>query len=482
MKNSQLVDGVSGGVKKDRLFIAVVSTGQSGHINPALNICKELCKRGHQVAVYTEDFVKNDFEKKIKQTGSECVFLDMQGNTFESLLAKSKMDGPGLFFDLEQMMLPVLEKKFAKSKPDVVLTDFATLAGASAAEICGIPLLINVPGPLSMMRGFLGWPDASTTWKLFGFFMTRQRLNLMTFAASMNIARFGTFGRRMNHYLANGAVMLVHTVWGLDQTAPLFPNIVMTGPVLPPALDLREQLAKEHVELHQFLRESDGAGAVYVTTGSHVKLHEWQVRVLYNGLKKEKGIRVVWSLKEELQQFLPVKDDPDFFISKWTPQAELLQDPAIKVVISHCGWGGTLETITAGKPIVAIPFLGDQPINATLLKDVGAAELIGKIPGVMDTPPNPWKEGSMTEDTVYSAVSKVMRNPSYTEAAQKLMRASQATGGVVAAAQQIEWAGWYGTSHLKPVNFKNSTASNPWTGVLLAVVAGVGAAVWLYRK
>jgi hypothetical protein len=38
------------------------------------------------------------------------------------------------------------------------------------------------------------------------------------------------------------------------------------------------------------------------------------------------------------------QDDPDFFISKWTPQAELLQDPAVKAVITHCGWGGTLES------------------------------------------------------------------------------------------------------------------------------------------
>eukprot|EP00438_Fugacium_kawagutii_P004453 Skav232376 [mRNA] locus=scaffold1077:86180:88430:+ [translate_table: standard] len=374
---SQLVDGASS-VKKERLFIAVVSTGQSGHMNPMLNICKELCKRGHQVTVYTEDFAKKDFEKKIKQTGSEGVFLDMQGNTLEDIKTEAKKRGSVLFLYMEEIMLPALEKEFAKGKPDVVLADFATLAGASASESFDIPLLINVPGPLRMMRAFLALPDATTGWKLFGFFMQRQRLNLETFAALINIQHFASMGRKLQHHVARGAVMLVHTIWGLDQPAPVFPNLVMTGPVLPPAVDLREQLAKEHVELHRFLRESDGPGAVY---------------------------------------------------------------------------------------------------------DVGVAELIGKIPGVMDTAPNPYKEGWMTEDTVYSAVSKVMRNPSYTEAAQRFMRASQASGGVAAAAQQTEWAGWYGTAHLKPVNFKNFSGSNPWTGLLLAVVAGVGAAVlWTCRK
>ena len=47
-----------------------------------------------------------------------------------------------------------------------------------------------------------------------------------------------------------------------------------------------------------------------------------------------------------------------------------------------------------------------------------------------------------------------MGNPSYTKAAQKLMKASQACGGVEAAAQQVEWAARYGIGHLKPTNFK----------------------------
>ena len=103
-----------------------------------------------------------------------------------------------------------------------------------------------------------------------------------------------------------GAIVLVQTIWGLDLTTPVYPNMVVTGPVLPPATHLRDRLAKEHGELHKFLRASSG-GVVYVTTGSLAKLHDWQVRVLYKGLKKTK-FRVVWSLKEDQQKCLPVKD------------------------------------------------------------------------------------------------------------------------------------------------------------------------------
>ena len=49
--------------KKDTLSIAVVCTAHSGHMLPVLNICTELCKRGHGVKVYTAEYAKDEFEK-----------------------------------------------------------------------------------------------------------------------------------------------------------------------------------------------------------------------------------------------------------------------------------------------------------------------------------------------------------------------------------------------------------------------------------
>lgn len=62
-----------------------------------------------------------------------------------------------MFLYLEEIMVPALRKEFAKSKPDVVMTDFATIAGATVAEEMDIPLVINLPGPLSMLRTFVEW-------------------------------------------------------------------------------------------------------------------------------------------------------------------------------------------------------------------------------------------------------------------------------------------------------------------------------------
>jgi len=80
---------------------------------------------------------------------------------------------------------------------------------------------------------------------------------------------------------------------------------------------------------------------------------------MYDGLKKV-GCRVVWSLKGRK---LP-EEDPNFWVSPWVPQIELLAHPALKAGLTHCGFGGTLEFIGAAVPIVAFPHFGDQPANA----------------------------------------------------------------------------------------------------------------------
>ncbi|EOD37205.1 hypothetical protein EMIHUDRAFT_252162 [Emiliania huxleyi CCMP1516] len=193
------------------------------------------------------------------------------------------------------------------------------------------------------------------------------------------------------------------------------------------------------------------------TTAYRLPLYPWQVEAIFHGLKQAK-CRVVWGLKEAAQAHLPSSTDPDFYISKWIPQAALLQD-------------STLECVVASKPIVAIPFFGDQPENANLLVGAGAGEYIGKVPaGGMDM--NPYKEGDFTAKTVATAVAKIMANPDYTKAVAKMAKSSRASGGAEAAAQQIEWAARFGTCQLHyPLK-----RTNPLSGLLLAA-AGFAALV-----
>lgn len=41
--------------------------------------------------------------------------------------------------------------------------------------------------------------------------------------------------------------------------------------------------------------------------------------------------------------------------------------------LTHCGFGGTVEFVAAGLPVLAFHHFGDQPINADLLVEAGMA-------------------------------------------------------------------------------------------------------------
>ena len=49
----------------------------------------------------------------------------------------------------------------------MVVTDFATLAGGAVADDLSLPLVINLPGPLSLLRAMCGMVDARPIMILF---------------------------------------------------------------------------------------------------------------------------------------------------------------------------------------------------------------------------------------------------------------------------------------------------------------------------
>jgi len=190
-----------------------------------------------------------------------------------------------------------------------------------------------------MVNSLLGLMDSSTHSAAFGFHFGRTTFSMFSVLAFFNIKGVRDMTKHLGEYIGGkGALTLVQTVWGLDRPQPLPPSIVVTGPVLPSPGDLRETLTREYPELRTFLKGSP-TGVVLVTTGSLAQLYPWQVEAIFHGLKQAK-CRVVWGLKEAAQAHLPSSTDPDFYISKWIPQAALLQDSAVRVVITHCGWGG----------------------------------------------------------------------------------------------------------------------------------------------
>ena len=141
-----------------------------------------------------------------------------------------------------------------------------------------------------------------------------------------------------------------------------------------------EQFKEKDEKLFEWMNEAqeNGQAVVYLSLGSMCSWTEWEILALYKGLKNLKA-RVIWSTK--VPELHPNKEDPDWWITSWAPQMEILAHPAMKVGLTHGGFGGVLEFLCAGKPMVLFPHFGDQGYNAELIEKIGCGKSL--VPSTM---------------------------------------------------------------------------------------------------
>lgn len=224
----------------------------------------------------------------------------------------------------------------------------------------------------------------------------------------------------------------------------------MTGPLTKPAGKLMEVLEEKDAELFAWLNEAqeNGEDVVYVSLGSIVKWQQWCVDTVYFGLKKL-GCKVIWSLKN----FELPEENPNFWVRPWIPQVEILAHPALKTGITHCGFGGTLEFINAGVPVVAFPHFADQFGNADLMIKAGAAVELGRNKFTMKTEDAVTiKKPIFDEEHVCKVFKEAMTKK---EGMKKLQTLCSITGGSNLACDVIEQAyQTKGSTHLNDDNLK----------------------------
>merc|ERR1712223_345253 len=92
-------------------------------------------------------------------------------------------------------------------------------------------------------------------------------------------------------------------------------------------------------------------------------------------------------------------------LSKWVPQQDGLAHPNLKVFVTHGGQSSFQESLCHQKPIVAVPFIGEQTMNAKESEKNGF--------GISQ----PY--AYLNEKGLYKALDKVLHNSKYLENAQK---------------------------------------------------------------
>ena len=106
----------------------------------------------------------------------------------------------------------------------------------------------------------------------------------------------------------------------------------------------------------------------------------------------------------------------------YAPQLELLQKATL--TITHAGMNTTLESLSNGVPMVAIPITNDQPGVAARIAWTGTGEVIPL--------------GKVSVDKLRKAIKQVLTEDSYKNNALRLQEAIHLAGGVSQATDIIE--------------------------------------------
>ncbi|MFF4224662.1 macrolide family glycosyltransferase [Streptomyces abikoensis] len=386
--------------------IAMFSVGAHGHVNPSLEVIRELVARGHRVTYA----IPGSFAGTVAATGAEprVYSSTLPPGDDPAAWDGELIDHLRLFLADAGQALPQLLKAYEGDRPDLVLYDPMAYAARVLAQRWGVPAVQLSPHAVAWegyeeevaaeMSGALpedpcGAPRYS-----------RSHAWLANNGISIGPGRIA---RRPERCIALISEVLQPNAHRVDPAVYTF-----TGPCRPEGNEAGDGWARpagaERVLLISlgtlFTRAPEFYRACVAAFGG---LPGWHV-VLRTG----KGVD-----RAELGEVpgnVEVRD--------WVPQQAILGQA--DVFITHAGAGSAHEGLAHGVPMVAVPQAADQFGNAEMLVELGVARRLAK--------------EEATPEALREAVLALAGDPDVAARGAAIRRRMAAEGGIRRAADLVE--------------------------------------------
>lgn len=390
----------------------------AGHVNTSLPVVSELVRRGHRVSYATTA----EFARPAREAGGLPV-------TYGAMTA-APPDGPaaasqppesmvghdfayGYLAQLRdlQAMLPVLVPAFADDPPDAIVCDPMTWAGRALAARFGVPHVNSVTTLITKARWSLGPVDV-------GFDPADPRLPRLFAATSAVLAGYRT-GLTANQLLGtDGAVpTIVYYPRAFEPQGGEFgPDVCFAGPCLPSRPGAPRAVPGAGREIWP---PGDGP-AVLVSLGTvfnrQPELFRWCVDAFAGT-----GGRVVAALGGMDTAVLGSLPEYARAYSS-LPLTETLA--CADVLVGHAGMRSTMEALSLGVPVVALPQMPEQRVTASRLAELGLGRCL--------------EPAQQTPAAVREAVSAVLHDDRIRTRLDWMRAEIEHAPGVQAAARAIE--------------------------------------------
>ncbi len=408
----------------------ILSSTGTGHVNPLIALSQELKDRGHRLTF----FEKPKIAGRVCQAGLEfrpigtnkLSFREKaaQGHAgFCSEISRLRFNLRSVAHDIENY-LRELPSAFMQAGVDALIIDEIALAGPTIAQLLGLPyFIISTSVPHNF--GWRAFPrhsghKHSTSWCSL----------LQSALLEVSVLRmYGPIRWNLDRWRRQADMGPVSE---MPTTFPALAQITQ----MPQCLDLpRKTLPVNFHYAGPFVEKAprpsvdfpwdrlDGRPIIYASLGTTRNVQPSVFRMIAAACESLE-LQLVVSLGNRFEPELLSDLPGSAVVVKYAPQLDILKRAAI--VITHGGSNTVLEALFEGKPMIAIPIAYDQPAVSLRLARCKVAEVLPIM--------------RLSARQIRAAVTKILHDPSYREAAVAIRNQMQAINGSARAADVIEEA------------------------------------------
>lgn len=368
----------------------------TGHVNPTVSIAAALVARGHQVAWAGH----GERVASLLPAGARLESLgELPGDVVAAIAERSRrvrgLESVQFLWQdflvpLARQMRPAVEQVIRAYRPDVIVADQQAIGGALAARRLGVPWATLCTTTAALVEPLAGFPKVKA-------WIDGQLVALQDQAELPAVE---------NADLSPSRVIVLSTR-ELAGNAPVPPQVAWVGPAfsgrpdetpfpwdaLPPAPRVLVSLGTV---------SADRGAPFYAAVVAGVRA----------------GVGVILVAPPELVPDPP----PNVLVRARVPQLALL--PHVDAVVTHAGHNTVCESLAHGLPLVCAPIRDDQPVIAGQVQSAGAGLR------VRFAHPSP--------DAIGGAVARVLGEPAFRAAAERIRLSFVEAGGAARAAELVE--------------------------------------------
>src|SRR5262245_47722282 len=412
--------------------IVLTTWGSYGDINPYLGLALALKARGHEPVLATAAYYRPVAERE--GVAFRPVRPDIDpGNT--EIIARVMHPKRGPEVILREVMLPSVEDSYedlqaAVQGADLLISHPITFAAPVLADKTGIPWISSVLAPISFFstHDFPVLPAAL-------FLKRLEQLGPWVAPLLYKVARRSTrdwptpvYRLRAKLGLPRGENPIYEGQHSPTLVLGLFPSILAKPqPDWPANVRVTGRISFDaghgkslSPELEEFLMQ--GPPPIVFTLGSSAVMAAGDFYEESIAAIQQLCLRGVLLAGAEGVARLPRKTSKDILVVDAAPHSQLF--PKAAAIVQQCGIGTLGQAISAGCPILAVPFAHDQPDNAYRIEKLGVARVL--------YPPK------YRAQRVARELRQLLKQNKYKQSAKEVAARVRAEDGIAAACDAIE--------------------------------------------